>query len=662
MPERRSRFRFAEYRRQLRVGRRDNQKSAGGLPRPERVHPRSFWQLWFEFWGLLRGHRLAVVFSLGTLTIATLLSLVSPAATKLMIDNVLDGKPLGRPWSMFIPEPDSRLQLLWWLAAGVAAISLVETAVRLWGRWYATRTVTRVQVATRRRAFEHAVRLPLHRVHQLKSGGVASILRDDAGSIPELIFSMLYNPWRAMIQLAGSLIVLAVVDWRLLLGSLVLFPVVFLTHRTWISRIRPLHRDIRLERQSIDSSATEAFAGMRVVRAFGRQRSEASRFTRSNHFMARQQLHAWWWARIVEVVWEIILPMASAALLLYGGSRVLEGKLTLGELMMFLVYLAMLLSPLAVLANSAAALQSSLAGLDRVLDLLGEPLEMADDPEAITVRKDQVEGRVTLRGVSFRYPGSSDPVLHDINLDIQPGETVALVGRSGAGKTTLTNLVARFYDPTVGTVELDGVDLRRIDVESYRRLLGIVEQDVFLFDGTVSDNIGYAVRTATAEQIERAARAANAHEFIMALDLGYQTIIGERGVRLSGGQRQRIAIARALLADPRILILDEATSNLDSESERLIQQSLLTLMRGRTSFVIAHRLSTITHADRIVVLAGGRVVETGTHEELLAGSGPYRQMVEIQTLGNGSLVPDGVSARYPKPDNRRVFIRVMPLS
>ncbi len=586
---------------------------------------------------MLEGHRLAVCFSLVTLTVATLLSLLSPAATKLMIDNVLGGKPLEPPWSTFIPQPENSLQLLWWLAAGVMTISVVETAVRLWGRWYATRTVTRVQVATRKRAFEHAVRLPLHRVQQLKSGGVASILRDDAGSISELVFSMLYNPWRAIVQLVGSLVVLAVVDWRLLLGSLILFPVIFLTHRTWISRIRPLYRDIRVERQNIDSSATEAFAGMRVVRAFGRQRSETGRFTRSNHFMARQQLHVWWWARIVEVVWEIIIPLASAALLLYGGSRVLEGQLSLGELMMFLVYLAMLLSPLAVLATSAAAFQSSLAGLDRVLDLLGEPLEMADSPDAVSLRKDQVEGNVTLRHVNFRYPGSSEFVLADVNLDVQAGETVALVGRSGAGKTTLTNLVARFYDPTQGSVELDGIDLRRVNVESYRRLLGIVEQDVFLFDGTVADNIAYAARGATVSEIQRAAEAANAHEFILALDHGYDTIIGERGVRLSGGQRQRIAIARALLADPRILILDEATSNLDSESERLIQQSLQKLMRGRTSFVIAHRLSTITHADRIVVLEGGRIVETGTHEELLAHSGMYRQMVEIQTLGNGSI-------------------------
>jgi ATP-binding cassette subfamily B protein/subfamily B ATP-binding cassette protein MsbA len=644
MPIRRSRLRFADYRSQLRARRRNGQAHVA-VETDRRTQPRSFWRLFFAFWGMLEGHRGAVVFALATLTVSTLLALMPPAATKLVIDNVLGAKPLEAPWTLVIPEPTSRGQLLWWLAGGVLAISIVETALRLWGRWHATRTVTRVQVGLRRRAFEHAVRLPLHRVHKLKSGGVASILRDDAGSIPELIFSMLYNPWRAIVQLVGSLAVLAWIDWRLLVGSLVLLPVVFMTHRTWIARIRPLYRDIRAQRQDIDSMATESFAGMRVVRAFGRQRSESGRFTRDNHFMARQQLHVWWWARIVEIVWEILIPLASAALLLYGGMRVLEGSLSLGYLMAFLIYLAMLLGPLATLASSAAAFQSSLAGLDRVLDLLAEPREMADSPGDVQVHKADVAGRVTLAGVSFRYPGSSDFVLREIELDVQPGETIALVGRSGAGKTTLTNLVARFYDPTEGAVYLDGIDLRSIDVESYRRLLGIVEQDVFLFDGTVADNIGYAVRGATPEQIQEAALAANAHQFIAELDKGYQTVIGERGVRLSGGQRQRIAIARALLADPRILILDEATSNLDSESERLIQQSLRVLMRGRTSFVIAHRLSTITHADRIVVLEGGRIVETGTHAELVEHSGLYRQMVEIQTLGNGSVPAAAPSAR-----------------
>jgi ATP-binding cassette subfamily B protein/subfamily B ATP-binding cassette protein MsbA len=638
MVHERSRQRFDRYRSEL-AERRANGKPARHAERPHREHPRSFWRLLVAFWQLLAGHRGPVIFALATLTVATVLSLVPPAATKVLIDNVLGGNPLEPPWSAVVPSQLSRWQLLCWLAGGVTIISLVEASLRLWGRWYATRTVNKVAVATRKRAFEHAVRLPLHRVHQIKSGGVASILREDAGSASELIFSMLYNPWRAVIQLVGSLLILAWIDWRLLLGSLVLLPIVAMTHRTWISRIRPLHRDIRLQRQDIDSSATESFAGMRVVRAFGRQRSETGRFTRSNHFMARQQLHAWWWARLIEIVWEVLIPLASAALLLYGGMRVLEGQLQLGDLMMFLFYLAMLLGPLAVLANSAAAFQSSLAGLDRVLDLLAEPSEMETSAGALMLRKDEVQGQVTLANVSFRYPTASELVLRDIELDVPAGETVALVGRSGAGKTTLTNLVARFYDPTSGSVELDGIDLREIDVESYRRILGIVEQDVFLFDGTVADNIAYAVRHATQEEVERAARAANAHEFIAALDQGYQTIIGERGVRLSGGQRQRIAIARALLADPRILILDEATSNLDSESERLIQQSLVTLMRGRTCFVIAHRLSTIMHADRIVVLESGRIAQVGTHHELLTVEGPYRHMVDVQTLADGSIAP-----------------------
>ena len=239
------------------------------------------------------------------------------------------------------------------------------------------------------------------------------------------------------------------------------------------------------------------------------------------------------------------------------------------------------------------------------------------------------------RGWASPTPAATATVLRDIDLEVEPGEVIALVGRSGAGKTTLCNLIARFYDPTEGTLRLDGIDLREIEVESYRRLLGIVEQDVFLFDGTVAENIAYAVRRATRADVERAARVAHAAEFIAALPDGYDTQIGERGVRLSGGQRQRLAIARAVLADPRIFILDEATSNLDSQSERLIQRSLAALMRGRTSFVIAHRLSTIRRADRILVLDAGAVVEVGSHAELMARSGHYRDMVELQRLGTG---------------------------
>ncbi|HTN75001.1 MAG TPA: ABC transporter ATP-binding protein, partial [Pirellulaceae bacterium] len=411
-------------------------------------------------------------------------------------------------------------------------------------------------------------------------------------------------------------------------------PAVYFTHRTWINRIRPLYRDIRSQRQEIDGQTTETFGGMRVVRTYGRERSESKRFVTNNHVMVRQQLYVWWWTRVIELVWEVLIPLASIGLLLYGGQQVLQGALTIGDLTMFLVYLTMLLGPLATLANSATTFQNNLAGLDRVLDVLREPLETSHTPPSLPLHHGDVVGRITFEDVSFEYPSAKRPVLHNISLDVLPGETIALVGRSGAGKTTLCNLVARFYDPTHGSIALDGQDLRKLPIESYRQLLGIVEQDVFLFDGSIAQNIGYAKKDASLEQIQQAARDANAHEFISTFEHGYDTLIGERGVRLSGGQRQRLAIARALLSDPRILILDEATSNLDSESEQLIHQSLERLQHGRTCFIIAHRLSTIANADRIVVLEQGRIVEIGTHHELMSRSGRYRTMVEVQLGGN----------------------------
>jgi ATP-binding cassette subfamily B protein len=392
-----------------------------------------------------------------------------------------------------------------------------------------------------------------------------------------------------------------------------------------------MYRDIRNQRQTIDAQATETFAGMRVVRGFARQRSEANRFVRGGHLMARQELRVWWWARGVEIAWELIIPAASAALLFYGGLQVLDGTITTGDLVMFLTYLVMLLGPIETLASSATGFQTQLAALDRVLDLVDEPEELPDRPGARAIEPAQVEGRIEFRDVSFRYPKNDELVLDGISFAAEPGMMVALVGASGAGKTTLSNLVARFFDPTSGAILLDGVDLRDLRLTHYRRLLGIVEQDVFLFDGTLAENIAYGSRGATIEAIRRAAEIANAAEFIEAMPERYETLIGERGVRLSGGQRQRIAIARAVLADPRILILDEATSALDTESERLIQQGLERLLRDRTSFVIAHRLSTIAHADLIVVLRHGRIAETGTHESLMASSGLYREMVLRQT-------------------------------
>jgi ATP-binding cassette subfamily B protein/subfamily B ATP-binding cassette protein MsbA len=629
-----SRLRFREYLKHYRSSSQPALPASAEQPPPKH---RSLGRLYRELYRLLAGYRLTLAIALLGLSLATLLKLVPPAVTKLVIDHVILAEPLPAAiarWSP-VPLPESPKMQLAVLVGVVFAVSILGKTLGLSTRWQATRTTKRVQIAVRRKVYEHAMRLPLHRVYQLKSGGASSVLREDAGGVGELIFSMLYNPWQAVVQLLGGVVVLAFVEWRLLVGALVLGPGVYYSQHLWNRRIRPLFRDVRKERQEIDSQTTEVFGGMRVVRAFGRQKSESARFMGESHFMSRLELHVWWLSRLIELLWEFVLPLASVALLMYGGLQVIDGQLSLGDLTMFLVYLAMLLEPMAVLATSVTQFQNNLAGFDRVLDLLAEPREMVDCRGTRAVSKSAVAGRITLRDVSFMYPATSRLVLEDVDLDVEPGETIALVGRSGSGKTTLCNLIARFYDPTSGAIALDGLNLREIEVESYRRLLGIVEQDVFLFDGTIAENIAYGDRWATRVRIEHAARVANAAEFIDRLPEGYQTLIGERGVRLSGGQRQRLAIARAVLADPKIFILDEATSNLDTESERLIQQSLAQLLRGRTSFVIAHRLSTIRHADRILVLDGGMIVEAGSHGELMAGSGLYRDMVELQRIEQG---------------------------
>ncbi len=622
-----------------------------GVPRGQQLgkrRNRGFLTLFNKFVELLRGHRVALALAVLTLSISTLVDLIPPLVSKIAIDNVIDGTEFGDgfigrigsslPWS---GEPK---KLLLFLFFAVVLINVGSILVRVWGRWQATRITHRVRVEMRRRVFNHAIRLPLHRVFSLKSGGASSIIREDAGGVGELVFSMMYNPAGAVIQLVGVLLILAMTEWRLLIGAVILLPVVFLTHRMWIGRIRPLWRDIRATRSHIDSRVTEAFGGVRVVRTFGRERTEGTNFATDTHFMTRQELLGWWWNRAIDIVWRMLIPVALAGVLCYAGARIIDDRaavaagtllphqaLTVGDLFMFLWYLASLLQPLALLASSAAGLQTSLAGLDRVLDLMEEPLESPTTPGAVAVEPDTVNGRIEMAGVTFAYPKSVAPALEDISFTAEPGHVVALVGPSGAGKTTLCNLIARFYDPTTGTVSLDGKDLRGVRVDSYRALLAIVEQDIFLFDGTVADNISYGRRGATPDQIADAARLANAHEFIETLPRGYSTWIGERGVKLSGGQRQRLAIARALLAEPRILILDEATSNLDTESERLIQASLRNLMADRTSFVIAHRLSTIAHADQILVMDKGRIIERGRHEVLIERSGRYRQMVRVQT-------------------------------
>ena len=605
---------------------------------------RSFGSLLGHFLRFAGKNRRDLFWSLGFLTFGATIGLIPPAATKIVFDNILGDEKLPSNILSVIPSLDNKLTLLGVIAIGTILLAIISLGLNVRARWLATRTTKRIQISVRRKAFLHATSLPLQRIHQLRSGGAASLVREDAGNIGDLVFGLWYNPWRAIIQLFGILIILLIVDWRMLLGSFILFPIVFFTHRTWISRIRPMWRSIRGTRQYCDAMVTESFGGARVVRSFSRQQTEATSWIRSNHLLVRKELLAWWWSRGVDISWSILVPVATGALLWFGGWQVLHDRellatgaitqsqaITAGDLVMFLTYLAMLMGPLATLAESATQLQNSLAALDRVLDLYEEPTEQDEHQGGKIVTCNSALGEITFDDVSFSYPGSDAAVLHNISFVAHSGKTIALVGPSGSGKTTLCNLVAAFYKPSQGVITLDESALQDIDLHAYRTLLGIVEQDIFLFEGTIASNIAYGKRGATPEQIQTAAQQAAAHDFISEFGAGYETEIGERGVKLSGGQRQRIAIARALLADPRILILDEATSNLDTHSERLIQNSLSTLLKNRTSFVIAHRLSTIRDADLILVLDKGKIVESGTHDELMARSEHYHDMVVLQT-------------------------------
>ena len=418
--------------------------------------------------------------------------------------------------------------------------------------------------------------------------------------------------------------ILLSLNWRLALMALAIIPGAMFMSFASARRIRPIYRAIRKDVEQIDGRVGETFSGIRVVRAFGRELREVLDYMRGRHSVLRKELFAHRRELVLWTSWGLLVSGVNVIIVWYGGYLNVNGRASIGDLMAFQWYTFLLLNPVWNIVNSFSELQRSLAAMERVFEVLAMPGDKPDRPDARLAPA--VVRELVFDGVEFEYR-EGRPVVRDFNVTVPGGTVVALVGRSGAGKTTVTDLVARFHDPTRGAIRLNGTDIRDLRLASYRDLLAIVQQDVFLFDGSVRDNIAYGRHDASDAEVEDAARRANAHEFIDKLPDGYDTFVGERGVKLSGGQQQRLAIARAILKSPQILILDEATSNLDTESEQLIQAAMASLLAGRTTFVIAHRLSTVRRATLILLMEDGRIIERGTHEQLMLAKGTYHDMV-----------------------------------
>lgn len=584
-------------------------------------------QYWRQYREWLRPFRGSIAAILVVSLICAALSLVLPAATMRIVDRVL---------------PAGDAATLHQLGFMLLVVLCVQQTLDLMRNWHTAELNARVTLRLRQKLYRHLLRLPLHKLSEIKTGGITSRLSGDIDSVSGMLQLAIITPGVAAAKIVATISILLAISWQLSIAATCLLPLLVGLNLAYIKRIRPLYRSIRKDRGEIDARTVEVFGGIRVVRGFRREATEARRYATMHHSALRKNLRAQFLENAVWSGWGFLIPLTALLIVWMGGSLYLAGKTSIGGIVAFNMYLMMLLAPVSSIVKSFGDMQQSLAAMERVFDLLATPADKPDRPAALPAPA-QIE-RIEFDGVWFRYPmiaattaegehgrvADDGVVLRDLTLSVRGGATVALVGPSGAGKTTVTNLVARYYDPDQGAIRLNGVDLRDIRLAEYRSLLSLVQQDTFLFDGTIAENIAYGRSGVSDAEIVDAARRANADEFIRAFPNGYETIVGERGVRLSGGQAQRISIARAILADPRILILDEATSNLDSESEQLIQASLRELLHGRTTFVIAHRLSTITNADLIVVMEQGQIVETGTHDELLAASGSYRAMVERQ--------------------------------
>jgi subfamily B ATP-binding cassette protein MsbA len=559
---------------------------------------------------MMRSFYLQAGLALLTLVIVNLLGVALPLAIKLLIDTILPGRDLF---------------LLNLLILALFGIVLFRWLFEFLNGYLVAYCGERLMNNVRTELHAKLQQQPISYLDNVQAGGAISRIIGDVQSIRNLIFGGLLNLLSSVIYLVVVTALLLVMNWKLMLVSGLFLPAFVITFMKIRRHLRPAWRDIREENAKLTARVGEVFGGARVVKSFHRERSEDKLFFRHQNVILRKSLRVNVLHTVLHSAANLVATLGTLTLLWVGGHEVTTGNLTMGELMSFYALLGMMFQPLLQAVMVYNQFQQAMASVERVFEVLDREPEIKTKENAIPVPG--LKGDVRFDHVSFRYTKDDGPmVLKDVAFHVKHGEMVALVGPSGAGKTTIANLLARFYDVTEGRILIDGNDLRDVDLEEYRKHIAVVLQDNFLFYGTLRDNIAYARPSATEAEIWEAVKAANCMDFITQAPKGLDTQVGERGLQISGGQRQRIAIARAIIANPSVLILDEATSSLDSRAEFLIQDALERLMKGRTTFIIAHRLSTITNADKIVVLDKGEVKEIGPIDELLRKKGQFFTM------------------------------------
>jgi ATP-binding cassette, subfamily B, bacterial MsbA len=519
------------------------------------------------------------------------------------------------------------------LPLALMAVSALKGLCSYGQTYLMTYVGSRVVTDIRQQLFSHLMRLPVGFHLKNPSSRMMSRVINDVNWIQNAVSGVLKDLIQQSLTFLVLLGVILYQNWLLAIFAVFVIPLSAYPMVLLGNKLRRIAATGQERTADMSTALQETLTGIRIVKGFTREAAEDQRFAKFNEAYFRTNMKSTQVSAITSPVLEAVGVLGVAGIIWYGGWQVMHGTMTSGTFFSFLTAVFLMYNPVKRLASANNSIQQALSAAERVFAVLDVPTEAAQDTGVRNL--DGVRSAIELRDISFRYEGVETWALQGISLTVKAGEVLALVGSSGAGKTTLVNLIPRFYDPTQGAILIDGVDLREIRLASLRRQIGIVSQETLLFDDAVRNNIAYGRDDVTDDAIIEAARAAYAHDFIIRMPNGYDTLIGENGVKLSGGERQRLAIARALLRNPPILILDEATSSLDTESERMVQMALANLMKDRTTFVIAHRLSTIQRASRIVVLAGGRIVEIGRHEDLLARAGTYQRLYQMQFQNGG---------------------------